>query len=361
MSDPDLAQMTGANEAGQAPEIGIGLLGYNFMGKAHSNAFKKLPYMLAPTVAVPKLVALCGRDEAATRRAARRYGYGSVYTDWRQMLKDDRVQLFDNGGPNDTHAEPCIAAAQAGKHVLCEKPLSVTADEARAMFAAARRHGVHLVEAYPYLAHPQTQAMRALLDDGAIGAVKLIRASIGFTVFDPETNIRLNAELAGGALRDCGSYPVSFAIVVAKEKPARVHAAARWAPSGVDHSLVATLEFRSGILAQIACSVAVGSHRHALIAGERGVLETTFLNHPPLGGPSEIHLKRGNRSDTPRETIAAAGGSGFRFEAEAFERLVAGDAAAWTGVTAAQSIDIMETLEAILRSAHSGAPVDLPG
>ncbi|MBL8839515.1 MAG: Gfo/Idh/MocA family oxidoreductase [Alphaproteobacteria bacterium] len=311
----------------------------------------------SPTV---EIVAVASRDAAKAERFARAAGVARFHASYDALLADRAIDAIYNPLPNSMHAEWTIKAAAAGKHILCEKPLSVTADEARAMFAAARKHGVHLVEAYPYLAHPQTQTMRALLDEGAIGAVKLIRASIGFTVFDPATNIRLNAELAGGALRDCGSYPVSFAIVVAKEKPARVHAAARWAPSGVDHSLVATLEFRSGILAQIACSVAVGSHRHALVAGDGGVLETTFLNHPPLGGPSEIHLKRGNRSDTPRETIAAAGGSGFRLEAEAFQRLVAGDAAAWTGVTAAQSVDIMETLEAILKSAHGGAPVDLP-
>ncbi len=312
----------------------------------------------SPTV---EIVAVASRDAAKAERFARATGVPRFHASYDALLADREVDAIYNPLPNSMHAEWTIKAAAAGKHILCEKPLSVTADEARAMFAAAREHGVHLVEAYPYLAHPQTQKMRALLDEGAIGAVKLIRASIGFTVFDPATNIRLNAELAGGALRDCGSYPVSFAIVVAKEKPARVHATARWAPSGVDHSLVATLEFRNGILAQIACSVAVGSHRHALIAGDGGVLETTFLNHPPLGGPSEIHVKRGNRSDTPRETIATAGGSGFRLEAEAFQRLVAGDAASWTGVSAPQSIDIMETLEAILRSAHSGAPVDLPG
>src|SRR5947208_6222436 len=108
MSDANVGfiNMAGPKATGTAPTIGVGMLGYAFMGKAHSNAYKKLPYMMYPPPAIPKLVALCGRDEAATRAAATRYGYAGYYTDWREMLRDDRVQLFDNGGSNDIHAEP---------------------------------------------------------------------------------------------------------------------------------------------------------------------------------------------------------------------------------------------------------------
>lgn len=116
--------MAGARAAGEAPTIGIGMLGYAFMGKAHANAFKTLPYMIYPPVAIPRLVAVAGRNEDAVREAARRYGYEKYYTDWRQLIADPDVQVFDNGGPNDAHAEPSIAAAEAGKHVFCEKPLA---------------------------------------------------------------------------------------------------------------------------------------------------------------------------------------------------------------------------------------------
>ena len=115
-------KMARARAEGEAPEIGVGMLGYDFMGKAHSNAYKKLPYMMYPPPAVPRLIAICGRNEEAVTEAARRYGYEGYYTDWREMLEDDRIQLFDNGGPNNVHAEPCITAAQAGKHIFCEKP-----------------------------------------------------------------------------------------------------------------------------------------------------------------------------------------------------------------------------------------------
>ena len=93
--------MAGAKPTVAAPEVGIGMLGYAFMGKAHSNAFKKIPYMMYPPVAIPKLIAVCGRDGKAAAAAAERFGYEGYYTDWRKMLEDKRIQLFDNGGPNE--------------------------------------------------------------------------------------------------------------------------------------------------------------------------------------------------------------------------------------------------------------------
>src|ERR671935_48132 len=110
--------------------IGVGMLGYAFMGKAHSNAYKTLAYMTWPPPLMPQLVAIAGRNEEAVAEAARRYGFAEHVTDWRALVADDRVQLFDNSGPNNLHAEPTIAAAEAGKHVICEKPLGRDADDA---------------------------------------------------------------------------------------------------------------------------------------------------------------------------------------------------------------------------------------
>ena len=117
-----------AGESGEIGigEIGIGMLGYAFMGKAHSNAFRKIAYMTWPPPLMPRLVAIAGRDEDAVAGAAQRYGYERSTTDWRDIVSDPSIGLFDNGGPNSLHAEPTIAAAEAGKHVLCEKPLGRT-------------------------------------------------------------------------------------------------------------------------------------------------------------------------------------------------------------------------------------------
>ena len=119
MTETGFTNMAGAAAADRVPEIGIGMLGYAFMGKAHSNAFKKLPYMMYPPVAVPRLVAIAGRNEGAVREAAARYGYASHYTDWRKLIQDDRVQLFDNGGPNDLHADADRADAADTRRSVC--------------------------------------------------------------------------------------------------------------------------------------------------------------------------------------------------------------------------------------------------
>src|SRR6476646_7360499 len=104
-------------------EIGVGMLGYAFMGKAHSNAFKKIAYITWPPPLEPRLVAIAGRDPEAVTDEAERFGYEYATSDWRELVDDDRIGLLDNGGPNSLHAEPTVAAALAGKHVICEKPL----------------------------------------------------------------------------------------------------------------------------------------------------------------------------------------------------------------------------------------------
>jgi xylose dehydrogenase (NAD/NADP) len=257
------------------------------------------------------------------------------------------------------HAEWSIRACEAGKHVLCEKPLCATAAEARAMFEAARRNGVHLVEGYPYRAQPQTLKLLEIVDSGAIGKLQLIQASFGFTLA-AGPNIRTDPNLAGGALMDVGAYPVSLVQMVARERPARVHAVAHWS-GGVDHALAATMEFESGLLAQISCSFSTSVHRQALIAGTGGVIQTPFLNHPPMDRPAELLLKRGVAANQEFERIPSVAMNGFLAEAESFAALVQGVSVQWHGPSPEESVDIAATLEAILQSARSGKPATLHG
>ena len=160
--------MAGPRASGEAPEVGIGMLGYAFMGKAHTNAYKKIPYLMYPPPAIPKLIAVCGRNEAAASEAARRYGYAGYYTDWRKMLEDDRIQLFDNGGPNDMHAEPCIEAAKAGKHIFCEKPMGRTAEEAKKMLDAVTKAGIKHQVAFNYRFVPAIRQAWELIHAGKL-------------------------------------------------------------------------------------------------------------------------------------------------------------------------------------------------
>jgi D-xylose 1-dehydrogenase (NADP+, D-xylono-1,5-lactone-forming) len=303
--------------------------------------------------------AVASRDAGKAAGFAAEFNIPRHFGSYETLLADSGIDAVYNPLPNSLHAQWSIAAARAGKHVLCEKPLAANAEEARAMFEAAREHGVHVVEGYPYLAQPQTIQMRELIRDGAIGDPKLIQASFGFTLSDAG-NIRLNPTLAGGALMDVGVYPVSLVRIVAGRRPVRVQAAARWTHAdgrgaGVDGALAATLEFAGGLLAQISCSFESALHRQALIVGSAGVIETTFANHTSAERPGVLILRAGLGADAVDGKIETPPINGFLAEAESFEALVRGGPAHWVGATPQESVDIMMTLDALLNSARSGA------
>lgn len=111
----------------------MGVLGYRFVGKAHTNAYRKIPCVFWPPTVHPRLLAICGRSEAQVAEAANRYGYEGYYTDWQKMLEDPRIAVFDNCGPHAVHCEPSIVAVRAGKHVLCEKPPEPNSEETTRM------------------------------------------------------------------------------------------------------------------------------------------------------------------------------------------------------------------------------------
>ena len=208
--------MAGARAEGDAPEIGVGMLGYAFMGKAHSHAMLNIAHMMYPPPAVPKLVGIAGRDEQAVAEAARRYGYDGYYTDWRAMLDNDDIQLFDNGGPNDTHADPCIMAAERGKHILCEKPLARTADEAQGMMEAVQKAGVKNMVAFNYRFVPAIRQIRKLVDSGLLGKIYHFRAVYlqewVMAHYELPMIWRLQKSVAGsGALGDLGAHIIDLA------------------------------------------------------------------------------------------------------------------------------------------------------
>src|SRR4051794_7042048 len=153
----------------EIPRIGVGMLGYAFMGKAHSNAYRTLAYMTWPPPLVPELVAVAGRTEEAVAEAAARYGFADHVTDWHAVVADDRIGLFDNVGPNDLHAEPTIAAAEAGKHVICEKPLGRDADESYETWQRVQATGVKHMCAFNYRFVPAVRLAREMIEAGELG------------------------------------------------------------------------------------------------------------------------------------------------------------------------------------------------
>ena len=303
------------------------------------------------------VAAVASRSAEKAEKFARDNGVPRFHGSYEALLDDPQIDAIYNPLPNSLHAEWSIRACEAGKHVLCEKPLCTSGDEARAMFAAARSNHVHLVEGYPYRAQPQTIQLLELIHNGAIGQLQLIQATFGFTL-SRGPNIRVSSELAGGSLMDAGTYPVSLIIMAAKERPSRVSAVAQWTQD-VDRALAATLEFKSGLLAQVTSSFATSVHRFALIAGTQGVIQTPFSNHPTAGQPAEFLLARGVGADKDFERVATPALNGFRAEAESFERLIRSSGSRWEGPSPMESIDIAVTLEAILQSARADRPIDI--
>jgi predicted dehydrogenase len=311
------------------------------------------------------IVAVASRRADTAAAFAAEFGIARHHASYEALLADATVDAIYLPLPNSLHAQWAIRALAAGKHVLCEKPLALGTDEALAMFAAARQHGRLLLESFPYYFQPQTDDLLALLQGGAVGTVRSVQASFGFTIARPQGNIRMAPELGGGALLDAGSYPLSLIRLVMRTAPQRVMAHASWADTGVDISLSATLLYADGRRAQLACAMDAANHRRATIVGSQGTIETEYLNHTGDGSgvgaylPSQLRVRRGTANSIAFEDIRSGTGSGFRFAAEAFARVVASsdEAAVWRAAQA--SVDNAATLQALAQSAREGRPVDV--
>ena len=316
--------------------------------------------------ALASVVAVASREPGKAAAFAAECAIPRSHGSYEALLADPEIEAVYIPLPNDMHAVWAIRAAEAGKHVLCEKPLAMTGEQARAMFAAARAHGVHLVEAYPYMSQPQTLRLRELLAAGVVGRVLSVTAAMGFRIVTPEgapvvdpANIRLRPERGGGALLDAGTYAMSMVRLMVGERPSRVWATARYTLSGVDQTVAATLLFPGGATAQMSCSLSSASHRYAIVAGEAGVVRTDFSNHAPAAGVLSLDVKRGAALPVPYEREEVPGGDGFRAEAESFARMVREGPAGWNGASEAESIDTVLALQAIAASARSGAWVEV--
>jgi predicted dehydrogenase len=288
MSEQSFTSMAGTAATGDIPEVGVGMMGYAFMGKAHSNAFRTIPYMMYPPPAIPKMVSVSGRNEAVVAEAARRYGYSKYTTDWREQVNDPAVQLFDNGGPNDAHAEPCIAAAEAGKHVLCEKPLGRTAEESKAMLDAVEKAGVKHMVAFNYRFVPAVRQIRNLIDSGALGQIYHWRAVYLQEWIMPHYGTphiwRLDKSVAGsGALGDLGAHIIDLAHYLVgdmKSVAAMTKTFIEERPSDggmakvdVDDAFVACVEFANGAIGTLESTRFAGGHKNSNcfeINGEKG-------------------------------------------------------------------------------------------
>jgi predicted dehydrogenase len=215
------------------------------------------------------LAGIASRDAARAAQFATENGFARSFGSYEALLDDPAIDAVYNPLPNSLHHEWTIKAIQAGKHVLCEKPLAMNAAQCAEMIAAAKQHGVLLMEAFMYRFHPRSQQVFGMVHTGKLGDVRLIQAGFTFRVTNP-ANIRLSYELGGGALMDVGCYCVNVSRTLANAEPEAVQATARWASSGVDEQLVGSLRFPGGLIAQIDCSLSMERRMSYQVAGSDG-------------------------------------------------------------------------------------------
>lgn len=293
--------------------------------------------------------AIASRDLARAERWAQEHGVPHAFGSYDALLDSGVVDVVYNPLPNSLHAEWTIRALRAGLPVLCEKPFTSNAAEAREVLKVSAETGLPVAEAFMYRFHPIYERVLECLRSGVIGTITCIHST--FTWFlEDRGQIPASAELAGGALMDVGCYPVNLARLAADCEPVRACAFRRG--TGIDDTLTGLLEFPNGILAQIECSIESYERTRAEIVGTRGAI---LLESP--WNPGDDQARFILRTEGRQEQIATPGANRYRLEVEDFARAVmTGGAPRWP---AQDAIGNMAAIDALLASAATGKLVSV--
>ena len=278
-------------------QIRIGLLGCGFMGKCHTNAYKKIPYIYADAGVMPRLLVLCDKNEKIVERQAARYGYEEYSTDWNDLVRDERIDVFDNCGPDPVHPDPCIAALQNGKHVICEKPLAVSVADARRMRDAAAAAAGMAMCTFNYRFMPAVRLAKDLIVAGKIGTVYHMRTNyLQMAGHDPSLRPEqawYSAWPHSGGLQGIGSHAIdqcrfllgeikSVSALVRTFNPDRALPSAGCKDAVADEGAAAVLDFVNGAMGVLESSVVAAGRKNFLsweINGSAGSLRWD-LEHP---------------------------------------------------------------------------------
>ena len=298
-----------------------------------------------------RLVAVGSREAERAEAFAAEFDAPHAFGGYEDVVRDDDVDLVYVATPHPFHLEWAVRAAEAGKHVLCEKPMAVTHPHAVRIVDAARRNGVFLLEAFAYRCHPQTQRMLELIREGTIGEVRMIDAVFGYDAGPSPQNYLMVRELAGGGILDVGCYTTSMSHLVAAAATGRsvspaieVAAAGRIGSTGVDHSTAATLSFEGGIVARVACSIQANLDSSVRIYGSGGRITVPSPWLPGrIGSKATIVLERSGSEteviDVPLE------GDVYAVEVDAVDTMVRKGERSPSVMTWEDSLENMRTLD----------------
>ena len=278
-------------------ELRMGVLGCGFMGKCHTNAYKTIPYIYSDAGFVPRLLVLCDQNEGIVEQQAARYGFEEFCTDFNEMARDERIDVFDNCGPDPAHPDPCIAALENGKHVICEKPMAVSLHDARRMRDAAASASGMAMCTFNYRFMPAVRLAKDLIDSGRIGTIYQMRVNyLQMAGHDPSLSpdeAWYSAWPHSGGLQGIGSHAIdqcrylvgeikSVSALVRTFNSDRAIASAACPEVEADEGTAALLDFDNGAIGVLESSVVATGRRNFLsweINGSKGSLKWD-LEHP---------------------------------------------------------------------------------
>jgi D-xylose 1-dehydrogenase (NADP+, D-xylono-1,5-lactone-forming) len=295
-----------------------------------------------------RMLGVASRAQEAADRYARENEIERAYGSYEALLADPEIEAVYISLPNALHVDWSVRALQAGKHVLCEKPLSRHPSEVERAFAVADQHGRLLMEAFMFRHNPQTARVRQMVADGAVGRLRLIRAAFSFATDDP-ANVRLLASLEGGGLMDVGCYCISAIRLLAGE-PERVYAEQALGGDGVDVALAATLRLPADVLAHFDCGLALAPRDQLEVVGDAGSL---YLSDPWHCRAPRIEWQH----DGELDVIEPAPVNSYMLEAENFSAAIRGEAEPLLGRE--DALGQARVIEALYRAAAAGEAVAL--
>jgi predicted dehydrogenase len=334
-----------------APDIdGVAPVRWGVLGAASIATRRVIPGMQQSHLS--RVVAIASRDPAKARAAADALGIERAYGSYEELLADPDVEAVYNPLPNHLHVPWSVRAAEAGKHVLCEKPIALTAAEARELLAARERTGVQIGEAFMVRTHPQWRDVRALLAEGRIGELRLITGHFSYSRRDP-ADVRNRVEWGGGALLDVGCYPITMSRWLYGAEPAEAVGVLERDPEfGVDRLASAMLRFPDGAQATFSVGGQIVHYQRMQLLGTRGRIEVEIPFSPRADRPTRLLVDDGRDvTGSGVEVIEIPGVDQFTLQADRFSEAVRGLGP--VPVSLEDAVANMAVLDAIFRSAET--------
>ncbi len=302
-----------------------------------------------------QVMAVASRSLDKAKELAQKWDIPLTFGSYEAMLASPKVDVVYIPLPNGMHYEWAVKAAQAGKHILCEKPLALTVAEVDEMTQAAQEYGIILLEAVMYQTHPQLAKLNSVIQEGLIGNVKLIQANFSFTLPDRPANFRLNKMLGGGSLWDVGCYPVSFVNTITGGPPSEVSAYQQTDANGVDVIFAGQMKYSNGIIAQFTCGFQTAYRVGAEVIGDKGIIRIPQPWQPDTDNKTSglIHIAPDDtQTNIPTEVIDP-----YFCQVQVMERAILDDVAA--PYTLAQSRINIATINALYEAAEREAVIKI--